>query len=73
MDAYKHVAAELTEAVCMIDSFHYTPLLGWKGKKKQGTKLGGCFTILIGFLILGILSDQIYYVTKYDGYYHRAI
>jgi len=63
----------ITEAVESVDKFHYTPLLGWKGKKKQGTCLGGCSTIIIGLIIMFILVDNIIILTKYEGYYHRSI
>lgn len=69
----KTVMEPVYDAICDVDKFHYSPLLGWKGKKKQGTTLGGCSTILIGLIILAILSDQIYVVTLYEGYYHRQI
>ena len=68
-----HALEEIKVAICAVDAFHYTPLLGWKGKKKQGTQLGGCSTIFIGFLILAILTDQIISVQKLEGYYHRSI
>ena len=48
-------------------------MLYWKGKKKQGTALGGCSTILILIMIVFILIDHIYVVSKYEGYYHTSI
>ena len=69
----KHMMEPVIETIGNIDKFHYTPLLGWKGKKKQGTTLGGCSTILIGLIIIFILADHIYIVSKYEGYYHRSI
>ena len=48
------------EVISDIDKFDYVPKLGYKAKQKQGTVLGGVFTILVGLIIFYILGDQLH-------------
>jgi hypothetical protein len=54
-----------------IDKFHHVPLLGFQGKAKQASLLGGCSTILIFIIVLYVFVYEMYLMVIFSDYYHR--
>jgi hypothetical protein len=56
-----------------MDKFHYVPRLGFQGKAKQSSLLGGCSTIGIGLILSFVFLREIVKVIDNSDFYHLQI
>ena len=56
-----------------LDKFHYVPILGFQGRAKQSSILGGCSTVIIFLIITYVFFYEMHLVFNYYDYYHRQI
>ena len=56
-----------------IDKFHHSPVLGFQGKAKQSSCVGGTATIFIFLLLIYVFGYELNTIAHYIDYYHRQI
>jgi hypothetical protein len=54
-----------------LDKFHHVPLLGFQGRAKQSSLIGGCSTMIIFMIIIYVAIYEFYLIWAYTDYYHR--